>query len=52
MQKLDELATKYGTDKGPLANGYTKYYEIYLDAYRDFQIYKSTCIICKKEKPL
>lgn len=38
IQKLDELATKYGTDKGPLGHGYTRYYEIYLDAYRDFQI--------------
>jgi hypothetical protein len=33
---LDELASKYGTDKGPAAHGYTKYYDIYLDSYRDF----------------
>jgi hypothetical protein len=32
---LGDLATKYGTDKGPRGHNYTERYQIYLEAYRD-----------------
>jgi len=32
---LDELATKYGTDKGPNDHIYTPRYSLYLEQYRD-----------------
>jgi hypothetical protein len=34
---LDELATKYGTDKGPEDHMYTDRYSLYLEQYRDIE---------------
>jgi hypothetical protein len=32
---LDDLATKHGTDKGPVDHAYTSKYSLYLEQYRD-----------------
>jgi hypothetical protein len=37
IMTLDELATKYNTDKGPNGHMYTSRYSVYLEAFRDIE---------------